>query len=145
MNSVMSATTSRVYGASVRRSRRDAFLDAAEDLISAAHHDIEAGRFDLAMENAYRAALRVAGAVNAGSDAVRKRKRLPTSAWAKLALTGDAGKEWATRFQAFSAARGRVASGIEQHPDPAVVLDLLGAAEDFLAATQPGAARLAAA
>ena len=145
MNSVVSATTSKVYGSPARISRRDAFFNAAEDLIAAAHDDVEAGRFDLAMENAYRAALRIAGAVNAGSEVLRKRKRLPTSAWEKLALCGPEAKEWAARFSAYSRLRGRVASGLELRPDPAVVLNLLGDAEEFLYASHPGKAPLAAA
>lgn len=145
MNSVVSATTSKIYGEPARLSRRDAFFLAAEDLLAAAHEDVEAGRFDLAMENAYRAALRIAGAVNAGSEVLRKRKRLPTSAWEKLALGGEEGKAWAMRFASYSRLRGRVASGLELHPDPAVVLNLLGDAEEFLHATHPGKVPMAAA
>lgn len=145
MHSVVSATTSRTYGAPARLSRRDAFFHAAEDLIAAAHEDVEAGRFDVAMENAYRAALRIAGAVNAGSAVLQKRKRLPTSAWDKLALSGEEGKAWATRFASYSRLRGRVASGLELRPDPAVVLNLLGDAEEFLHASHPGKVPLVAA
>lgn len=144
MNSIISATTNRAYGAGAKLSRRDAFLIAAAALLSAAHGDIEAGRFDLAMENAYRAALRVAGAVCADSDAIRKRKRLPTNAWDKLALTGEEGKRWAATFRAYSRERGRVASGLELHPDPKVVLKLLGDAEEFYLQVDPGQQPLAA-
>ena len=56
MASVVSATTGSVYGAGARVSRADQFLAAAESLIAQAHDDFEAGRHDLAMENAYRAA-----------------------------------------------------------------------------------------
>lgn len=145
MSSVISATTSRAYGSGAKLSRQDAFFASADSLLLAAHGDVEEGRFDLAMENAYRAALRVAGAVCAGSDTVRKRKRLPTSAWDKLALTGGRGKEWAARFREFSRERGRVASGVEQHPDPAVVVELLAAAEEFYFESHPGQTSLAAA
>ena len=75
MGSVVSATTGAVYGRGARISKADQFLAAAEELIGLAHDDFEAGRHDVAMENAYRAALRVAGARNAGSPVVRKRKR----------------------------------------------------------------------
>ena len=124
MSSVVSATTSKAYGSTSRPSRRDTFLTSADSLLLAAREEVERGQFDLAMESAYRAALRVAGAVCAGSSAVKKRKRLPTSAWEKLALTGLQGEQWAARFKQFSRERGRVASGIQSNPDPAVVLEL---------------------
>lgn len=144
MSSVVSATTSKAYGSVSRPSRRDAFLSSADSLLLAAHEEVERGQFDLAMESAYRAALRVAGAVCAGSATVKKRKRLPTSAWDKLALTGAQGQQWAARFRQFSRERGRVASGIEASPDPVVVLDLLAAAEEFYFWAHPSFAPLAA-
>lgn len=145
MNSVISATTSRAYGSPAKASRRDGFLGAAEQLIAAAHEEVEAGRFDLVMENAYRAALRVAGAVCAESPVVRKRKRLPTSAWDKLVLAGEREKAWAAKFRSYSRLRGRVASGLEINPDPAVVLRLLADAEEFYFEVHPGETPLAAA
>ena len=96
------------------------------------------------MENAYRAALRVAGARNAGSPVVRKRKRLPTNAWDKLALTGDDGTHWAAVFKRYSAQRGRVASGIETDPGAAVVHRLLADAEEFYLSTRAGEVPMAA-
>ena len=144
MGSVVSATTGSVYGAGVRFSRTEQFLATAEGLIAQAHDDFEVGRYDLAMENAYRAALRVAGARNAQSPILRKRKRLPTSAWDKLALTGADGADWAATFKRYSAQRGRVASGIEPNPGSAVVYRLLADVQDFYAATLPGEAAMAA-
>lgn len=138
MGSIMSATTGAVYGAGARVGRVEQFLTAAEGLLSQAHDDFEEGRHDLAMENAYRAALRVAGARNAASPIVRKRKRLPTSAWDKLALTGVDGARWAKVFQHYSAQRGRVASGIESDPGAQVVHQLLSDTEDFYRATLVG-------
>ena len=70
----------------------DSFIFSAEALLAQAHADFAARRYDLAMENAYRAALRIAGACNARSIVLRKRKRLPTNAWDKLALTGESGQ-----------------------------------------------------
>ncbi|MCG7273928.1 SAV_6107 family HEPN domain-containing protein [Corynebacterium afermentans] len=136
MGSVVSATTGAVYGRGARVSKADQFLAAAEELIGLAHDDFEAGRHDVAMENAYRAALRVAGARNVSSPIVRKRKRLPTSAWDKLALTG--GAHWASVFKRYSAQRGRVASGIETDPGAAVVHRLLSDAEEFYLSTRAG-------
>lgn len=144
MSSVVSATTSKAYGSTSRPSRRDTFLTSADSLLLAAHEEVERGQFDLAMESAYCAALRVAGAVCAGSNAVKKRKRLPTSAWEKLALTGSQGEQWAARFKQFSRERGRVASGIQSNPDPAVVLELLAAAEEFYFWAHPSLTPLAA-
>lgn len=144
MASVVSATTGAVYGQGARLGRADQFLAAAEALIAEAHDDFEAGRYDLALENAYRAALRIAGARNASSPIVRKRKRLPTSAWDKLSLTGDDGAHWAAVFKGYSAQRGRVASGIEANPGSEVVHRLLTDAEDFFLQTRAGESPMAA-
>lgn len=144
MHSVISATTGKTYGTGAAVSRGEQFLDTAEALLAQAHGDFEEGSYDLAMENAYRAALRVAGAWCSRSPALRKRKRLPTSAWDKLALTGEEGAAWAKRFAAYSAQRGRVASGIETNPGAAVVLELIGHAEAFLFEARPEAGALAA-
>ena len=144
MGSVVSATTGAVYGRGARVSKADQFLAAAEELIGLAHDDFEAGRHDVAMENAYRAALRVAGARNVSSPIVRKRKRLPTSAWDKLALTGKDGVHWATVFKRYSTQRGRVASGIETDPGAAVVHRLLSDAEEFYLSTRAGEMPMAA-
>lgn len=145
MQSVISATTSRAYGAPAKVSRRDAFLASAESLLIAAHEEFEDGRADLAMESAYRAALRVAGAVVADSEALRRRKRLPTSAWEKLSLVSYSGQRWAARFRSYSRLRGRVVSGLELHPDPVIVVRLLADAEEFYHEVHPGEAPLAAA
>ena len=84
----------------------EALSDELLSQLAQAHDDFEAGRHDLAMENAYRAALRIAGARSAQSPVVRKRKRLPTNAWDKLALTGAAGADWAAeRKKTVSASR----------------------------------------
>lgn len=144
MGNVISATTGRAYGAKARPSRSENFFAAADHLLAAARVDVDAGRYDLALENAYRAALRIAGARNASSSVLRKRKRLPTSAWDKLALTGDEGARWAGVFSRYSALRGRVASGIETDPSPGTVKELLTQAEAFYLASQEGGAPLAA-
>ncbi len=144
MGSVVSATTGRTYGDAGAPRKADAFLFAAETLLADAHKEFAAGHYDLALENAYRAALRIAGARNAQSAALRKRKRLPTNAWDKLALTGDEGVRWAQEFSVYSVQRGRVASGIEDNPSPVVVSNLIGAAEEFYLETAGGGAALAA-
>lgn len=139
MSSIISATTKSVAGARTRASRRDRFLDSAHVLLAQARKEERQGSFDLALESAYRAALRVAGAVNADSDVIRARKRLPTSAWDRLALTSPGGKEWARGFLAYSKQRARVASGIETRPDPDRVRTLISMAERFFAESIPGA------
>lgn len=136
-HSVVSATTSRTPGARSATGKRDRFLAAADAFLIQAHEELEAGREDLALEQAYLAALRTAGAVCATSSAVRKRKRLPSSAWDKLAITGAEGKHWAGVFRGFSAMRGRVASGIQRDVPVARVTELIELAEEFYAYALP--------
>lgn len=144
MNSVISATTNEVYGARVRQSKRDQFFETADTCLTFAYERFEEGAYDEAMEYAYRAALRTAGAVCADSPVIQKRKRLPTSAWKKLALTGKGGERWATVFEAFSRERGRVASGIEHMPPAARVSQLLEQAERFYCESLPAGSGAAA-
>lgn len=138
MSSVVSATTGAVYGATPATSRHDEFLESARPLLDDAQRQLMAGAGDLAVESAYRAALRTAGAVIAQSATVAKRKRLPTSAWEKLALTGPRGAYWAESLSKFSRMRGRVASGIELHPRVEDVERLVGLAASFYAETAGG-------
>lgn len=134
MNSIISATTGATYGSvpTVPASgKRDTFLGNAHALLEETVARLEQGKADLALEAAYRAALRTAGAVIEGSAVIAKRKRLPSSAWEKLKLTGVRGRHWAEIFESYSALRGRVASGIELYPDPAEVEALVGKAVEF--------------
>ncbi|MDN8593599.1 MULTISPECIES: SAV_6107 family HEPN domain-containing protein [unclassified Corynebacterium] len=128
---MISATTGAVYGATPAPSRHDEFLSSAHAHLNDAHDQLAAGTPDLALESAYRAALRTAGAAAAQSPVVAKRKRLPTSAWDKLALTGPRGKYWADTFSGFSRLRGRVASGIELRPRREEAERLLDLASSF--------------
>lgn len=135
MNSVISATTGSVMGAPTAHGRNmkriDGFLASAESLLASASEHLAGGKGDLGLEDAYRAALRVAGAVNAASPVIANRKRLPTSAWDKLALTGESAKAWAAQFKRYSALRGRVASGIVTQPPREDVVALLDLAYAF--------------
>lgn len=135
MASVVSATTGAVYGAAPAVSRHDDFLLAASALLADAREQLDAGADDLALESAYRAALRTAGAAITQSDVVAKRKRLPTSAWEKLALTGPRGSYWAEKFSGYSRVRGRVASGIELRPRKEDVDSLFALALNFYTET----------
>ncbi|MDY5786098.1 MULTISPECIES: SAV_6107 family HEPN domain-containing protein [unclassified Corynebacterium] len=138
MNSVVSATTHAPYGAGAGTSKSSRFFRAADDLFAHALTAYERGAYDVALEYGYRAALRLAGAVNADSAAIKKRKRLPSSAWDRLQLTGARGQFWARELSAYSALRGRVASGIEVAPDPTVVRGLLTRVERFREESVPG-------
>lgn len=143
MNSVISATTGTAYGTVPATSRSENFLGTARALLDEACAHLGAGQPDLALESAYRAALRTAGAVLADSKVIAKRKRLPTSAWEKLKLTGIRGAYWAEVFEGYSRLRGRVASGIELKPDSARVAELVDRAAEFyaeVAGERPGMA-----
>ncbi|CAM4242562.1 MULTISPECIES: SAV_6107 family HEPN domain-containing protein [Corynebacterium] len=131
--SVISATTRSASSTA----KRDRFLAAADAFLAQAHEELEAGDEALALEQAYLAALRTAGAVCATAPEIRRRKRLPSSAWDKLALTGPGGKRWAATFRGYSALRGRVASGIQQRPEMDKVTALLDEAEQFYLASLP--------
>lgn len=145
MNSVISATTGAAYGTAITVSRQEGFLDAARELLSDALEQECAGHFDVALESAYRAALRTAGAQVAASPAVGKRKRLPSSAWDKLKLTGERGAYWSSVFSSYSRMRGRVASGIDLQPSPVRVRELIRDAEKFFAEVSGESTGLAAA
>lgn len=128
MGDVISATTrfGRAGGA------RERFLASAHDLLGQARGHVEAKDWALALECSYQAALRTAGARNATSSVIAKRKRLPGSAWDRLRLVDDRGEARAAEFTRFSGLRSRVASGIVPDPDPAIVLSLLELTADFL-------------
>lgn len=141
MNSVISATTGAAYGAVPAGLGSDArggarveeFLNSARTLLAEANEHMAREEFDLALESAYRSALRTAGAAVAMSAVVKKRKRVPTSAWDKLRLTGVRGVLWADRLSVYSRIRGRVASGIELKPAKSIVSALVQDASAFLA------------
>ncbi|AWB81561.1 hypothetical protein C3B44_03630 [Corynebacterium yudongzhengii] len=135
MGDVISATTKF----STRQLKRERFLASARDLLDSARKEMAAGAFDLALEYAYRGALRVAGACIADSVVLARRKRLPSSAWERLALVGEAEKEWAQTFSGFSRLRSRVMSGIEKVPPAGVAEEVVELAAEFLAETEGSA------
>ena len=59
MSSVISATTGAVYGAVPATLQHDEFLASGRALLEDAHAQLAAGAYDLALESAYRAALRL--------------------------------------------------------------------------------------
>lgn len=117
--------------------KRDRFLTQAGDLLSQARAMAAAERWDQALEFAYQAGLRTAGARIADS-AVSKRRRLPSSAWEQLAMVGASEKDWAERFRGYSRLRSRVASGLDGAPDEEVVVKLMALAAEFLAEVEEG-------
>lgn len=121
------------------------FLAKSEDLLTRARATAADDRFNDAVELAYQAGLRAAGAWIAVT-AVGKRKRVPSSAWDQLALVGGAGREWAQEFRGYSRLRSRLVTGLEDAADPDVALRLLETAAEFVSVVRSeGAAEQAAA
>lgn len=127
MGNVISATTRFGYGERVS----DRFLSSARVLLGQSREYVEAGDWALALECAYQAALRTAGARIAASPVIARRRRLPGSAWDRLALVDKLGAARAAEFSAFSGLRSRVACGIVPNPESVTVQLLLARAEDF--------------
>ena len=130
MAQIISATT-RFAGRGAGTRRADFILKARALLAQAAAHR-SAGEWDLALETAYQAALRTAGARISASAVATKRRR-PTGAWDQLRLVDADGERWALVFSQYSRLRSRVASGLELDVDPAVVNTVMGLAVEFLA------------
>ncbi|EJZ82774.1 SAV_6107 family HEPN domain-containing protein [Corynebacterium otitidis] len=98
----------------VRTSR----LDRAAALLSEAHARLAAGEPADAVELAYQAALRAAGAVVAGAG-MTGRRRAPSNAWDKLRMVSPEAAAWADRLSSYSRLRGRLLSGLEAGVEPA--------------------------
>lgn len=130
MAQIMSATT-RFTGAG-QGTRRADFLAKARALLSQAARHREAGEWDQALEAAYQAGLRTAGAKISASP-VAARKRRPTSAWEQLRLVDEDGGRWAAAFGQYSRLRSRVASGLERDVEPVVVDHVVALSAEFLA------------
>lgn len=133
MAQIISATQSRTTGRFTGKqgAKRAHFLFQARELLDQARSYAAEGRFDQALEVAYQSALRTAGARVAVSVASRRR-RLPTSAWDRLALIGAEEKQWAEAFKSYSRTRARVASGLDATPDEEYVYGLMQQAAQFL-------------
>lgn len=128
MAQIISATT-RFAGAGTRRAD---FILKAQALLAQAHVHREAGEWDLALESAYQAALRTAGA-RISASAVAGRRRRPTGAWDQLRMVDAEGEKWAAAFSQYSRLRPRVASGLEREVDHGVVSTVMELAARFLA------------
>ncbi|RNE49496.1 SAV_6107 family HEPN domain-containing protein [Corynebacterium alimapuense] len=136
MATIKSATTSFV-GAD-RGARWADFIAKAHVLLLQADRARKDGVWDQALELAYQAGLRTAGACIADSD-VAKRRRRSSSAWAQLRLVDDRGAQWATAFEHYSLLRSRVASGIERSLDPRLVDHIIALAGEFIAEVEADA------
>ncbi|WP_411701729.1 SAV_6107 family HEPN domain-containing protein [Corynebacterium sp. LaCa97] len=133
MAQIISATQSRSTGrfAGKQGAKQAHFLFQARELLDQARSYAADGRFDQALEVAYQSALRTAGARVAVS-VVSRRRRLPTSAWDRLALVGAEEKQWAEAFKTYSRTRARVGSGLDATPDEEYVYGLMEQAAQFL-------------
>lgn len=126
---IVSATTRGIGG----WSKQDRFLANSRRLLGFAEECLAAGDTAQALEHAYQAALRAAGARSAGSVKVAKRKRLPSSAWERLKLVDADGVKQAEQFSAYSVMRSRVGSGIAPAPKPEIVEGFMREVQQFLA------------
>ena len=115
--------------------RRDRFVGQALDLLADARKSAASGRLEDALEMAYRASLRAAGARVAAST-VARRRRLPSSAWEQVALIGPADAQWAAEFKDYSRVRSRVASGLDPVPGEDAVYEYLALAARYVDATE---------
>lgn len=133
MQPPISATVTHVNGMN-----NDAnFLSKASVLIVQATEERARGAWADALEYAYRAGLRVAGARLALADGVRRR-RPPVGALNKLRLVGPHEAQWADRLAQFSRVRSRLAAGMEHTVDPEVVDSLIEVVTAFLQSVESG-------
>ncbi len=129
---IISATTRGMAG----QVKRDRFLFSARALLDDARGHLAAGETGLALESAYQAALRTAGARIAASAKIAKRRRLPASAWEKLAIVDADGAVRAEQFSKYSSTRSRIISGIDPDPQAGLVAEFLRLVEEFLLAAE---------
>lgn len=107
------------------------FLMKAHSLMDQATAQRERGEYAHAFESAYQAALRTAGA-RIEEAGVRRRRRVPSGAWQRLALDDARGQYWAGIFQEFSPIRQRLMAGVRGIDDPRRLDDLLALVGEFL-------------
>ncbi|AKK11469.1 SAV_6107 family HEPN domain-containing protein [Corynebacterium uterequi] len=118
--------------------RQERFLRAAHALLEQADQAYRVGDLGLALEYAYQAALRAAGARLTCAPQLTRRRRLPSSAWDKLELLDAASREWARSFRAFSRLRSHVGSGVISVPPRAEVDKLMALARHYLTVIELG-------
>lgn len=140
MAQIISATT-RFSGAGTHRAD---FIFKARALLAQAVEYRASGEWDLALEAAYQAALRSAGA-RISASAVSGKRRRPTSAWDQLRLVDADGERWAGAFEQYSRLRSRVSSGLERDVDHSVVNRVMDLTTEFLAQVEAEAGWVTAA
>lgn len=131
MSEIVSSTTRFIP----RKNKTDEFLMKAHVLVAQAESFRAEDDLTQALESAYRAALRTAGAVIASSP-VASRKRKPTGAWQQLEMVGSHGARWSRLFSNYSKLRSRVISGFHVTLTPGVVDQLISMVQDFLATVE---------
>ncbi|UQV53550.1 SAV_6107 family HEPN domain-containing protein [Corynebacterium pseudodiphtheriticum] len=129
---VISATTKFNHTADVSRVRHQKLLDSAVLLVEQAGEQFHAGEDARALELAYMAGLRLAGARVALSPVERKRRK-PSSAWGQLALVDAEAERWAQRFQQFSGIRRDIDLGQAVEVSQLQVISLIKLVSEFLA------------
>ena len=107
----------------------DVFLEKARSLYLASLRHWDRGEYAEALEAAYQAALRLAGA---RVESARKKKARPTGAWERLKLLDEDGKARAVEFSQYSRIRARVLNGIEENVSAHVVRNLIDSVASFL-------------
>lgn len=142
MAQIISATT-RFAGAGAGTRRADFILKARALLAQAVDYRAD-GEWDLALEVAFQAALRTAGARISASPVAARRRR-PSNAWDQLRLVDEDGVRWATEFSQYSRLRSRVSSGLDLSVDHDVVNRVMELAAQFLAEVEEEAGWLPAA
>lgn len=124
------AAALRVDGAAIGRYYK--LLEAAASLIVEARNKLRSGDAQQALEFAYWAGLRLAGARVAVSP-VDKRRRKPASAWEQLALVNKSGEQWAQLFQPYSRLSREIGLGFNPEVSQLQVHALLKLVEELRA------------
>ncbi|MCF4006274.1 hypothetical protein L1O03_03655 [Corynebacterium uropygiale] len=103
----------------------------AHSLLEQAEAQREQGDYAHAFESAYQAALRTAGS-RIEEAGLRRRRRVPSGAWQRLALIDERGAYWAEVFRRFSSTRQRLMAGVRGIDDPRRLDELLARVGEFL-------------
>ena len=101
------------------------FFTDARRLLQASERCSEA---DDAVEFAYQAGLRVAGAALA---TLPRKRGGPAGAWAQLRQRRPELADWASRFESYSRLRSRLLMGLERDVDPSVPAQLRELSRSF--------------
>lgn len=137
MEPLISATTLHSHRYGSRFSRADTFLAKASRLPAQAAQARSQERLADAVEFAYQAGLRAAGArlAEAGSPRSRSR-RAGQGAFDRLRKLSVADAAWAERMSRFSRVRSRLAIGLDSEVETKVVDRLISEVSAFLASIE---------